>query len=154
MLHYMLNHTCWKRHLPYWHNYYTPKLKRPKPLRKVFEKSTISRQNYPPNSNGADPCEKAHLSLGGCNSCVQYGNNFTPFPKIAISFFFFFWGGGVEILDLFFKFCFFRHNIKTVVFLGQVGTLGGFFGNFLPIPDTIKLLNFQKSPNFEIFRQI
>ena len=64
-LHYMLNHTCWKRHLPYWHNYYTPKLKRPKPLRKVFEKSTISRQNYPPNSNGTDPCEKAHLSLGG-----------------------------------------------------------------------------------------
>ena len=62
------------------HNYFTPKLKRHKPLQKLFKKSKISRQNYfywaktwlefckerdPPNSNWTGPCEKVYLSLGG-----------------------------------------------------------------------------------------
>ena len=76
------------------HNYLTPpKLKRPKPLRKRFEKFKISRQNYfywaktwlqfckerdTPNSNGV-PLRKSSFDFfffagGGSNSCVQYGN--------------------------------------------------------------------------------
>ena len=72
-----------------------------------------------------------------------------PPPQMAI---FFFFGGGGEILDLFYKFCFFPHNIKAVSSLPQVGTLGGFFDNFLTIPGTIKIFEFSKITKFRDFQ--
>ena len=66
---------------------------------------------------------------------------------------------GVEILDLLFlEFVYFRHiNIKAAASMGQMGTSGGFFDIYLQsISATIYLSfwNFEKSPNFKIFRQM
>ena len=45
----------------------------------------FARKETPLNSNGVDPCEKVHLSLGGgWNSCVQYGKvKIKPFFRFS-----------------------------------------------------------------------